>query len=385
MMLISLGDHKFYSMLDQMQVQSIFSPYMLHKNPKPLLSRLNGQQIVLVSIGKFNPANHFNLRMFERARDYIEKTLGHSVFEAVFSPFSSRFGQSTLISNDHRIRMLELATQDSDWIGVSNWQCRQQTPQNYLKVLQHLREEYTQRLGPNSVQLVLVCGSDFLDALSMPNFYIDRQEELSNEDIEDIVANYGLIALTRPNTSPYKAIYSSDILRKYEKNIYVINDEVSLSSLSSNRLRMAIRRGESVRYCMSDNVIEYICRHNLYKSTFKRPIETRQESVESVSLDELLELSNKWVDYFKTQIDTGFMLDSTQSLPNTTRSEYPVMHTSSPAVLTSSPPQSPRPTSKNVHFNLNSRGNTASEPLPRKAVRLKFRQFNLSGTPETTL
>src|SRR4051812_39506665 len=107
----------------------------------------------------------------------------------------------------------------------------------------------------------------------------------------------------------------------------------------------------------------------------------RQESVESASLDELLELSNKWADYFKTQLDNGFMIDSTQSLPSTTRVDYSAMSASSP-------PLSPRPSSKMVHFNLNShsRGSTVSEPcLPRKSVRLKFRQFNLSGTPETTL
>lgn len=66
---------------------------------------------------------------------------------------------------------------------VSNWQCGQQSPQNYIKVLKNLREEYAQRLGPSAVQLVLVCGSDFLDSFSPPTFHIDHQLELSNEEV----------------------------------------------------------------------------------------------------------------------------------------------------------------------------------------------------------
>lgn len=177
-----------------------------------------------------------------------------------------------------------------------------------------------------------------------------------------------------------------------------------MSSLSSTRLRMALRRNESIRFCLDDGVLEYIERNNLYRffitnrllkylhtnicrSTPKRPVEiVRQESVDSVSLDELLEISAKWTDYFSSQLATEFMDQSTHSLPNTTRTENTQMNISAPAVFSTSPPHSPQPASKSVHFNLNSRGSTVSEPCsPRQGVRLKFRQFNLSGTPETSL
>jgi nicotinic acid mononucleotide adenylyltransferase len=54
--------------------------------------------------------------VLERARDYIEKTLGQRVLEGVISPISKAFGQSNLVANEHRIQMLELATRSSDWI-----------------------------------------------------------------------------------------------------------------------------------------------------------------------------------------------------------------------------------------------------------------------------
>jgi nicotinic acid mononucleotide adenylyltransferase len=109
-------------------------------------------------------------------------------------------------------------------------------------VLQNLREEYAQRLGPNAVQLILVCGSDLLDSLSPPTFHIDQQLELSSEEIESVVANYGLIVLTRPNTSPYKAIYSSDVLRKYE--VIFILELCNFTRNSEEHLRHK-RRGKS--------------------------------------------------------------------------------------------------------------------------------------------
>lgn len=65
MMLINLGDYKFYSMLDPIQLQQMFSPYFKSElNIRPVLSQLNGKPIILVQFGAFNPAHYFHLRMF---------------------------------------------------------------------------------------------------------------------------------------------------------------------------------------------------------------------------------------------------------------------------------------------------------------------------------
>lgn len=128
---------------------------------------------------------------------------------------------------------------------------------------------------------------------------------------------------------------------------------------------------------------------DIFSQTSQKPPEKviRQESVESVSLDELLEISAKWSQYFNNQLESGFVDSSTYSAQNECHSNYSPMHVSSPAVFQTSPTHSPQMNSRSVHFNLqNSLGSTVSEPSsPRQGVRLKFRQFNLSGTPETSI
>ncbi|KHJ78107.1 hypothetical protein OESDEN_22273, partial [Oesophagostomum dentatum] len=54
--------------------------------------------------------------------------------------------------------------------------------------------------------------------------------------------------------------------RIFQKNIYVIEDETFPNDLRCSRIRTAIRRGESVKYCLDDDVIEYIHDHNLYQT-----------------------------------------------------------------------------------------------------------------------
>lgn len=52
-----------------------------------------------------------------------------------------------------------------------------------MKVLRRLREEYTFKLGPNSFQLMVVCGSDTLESFTSSNLQIDQQKVLSNVEV----------------------------------------------------------------------------------------------------------------------------------------------------------------------------------------------------------
>lgn len=105
---------------------------------------------------------------------------------------------------------------------MSNWQSQQKMPQNYAKVLRHLYEEYTYKLGPNYAQVMLVCGSDVLESLAFPESYVDPQLAMTKAEFESLLANYGLIVLSKPNTEPFKTIYSSDLLRKYEVILFLV-------------------------------------------------------------------------------------------------------------------------------------------------------------------
>lgn len=104
----------------------------------------------------------------------------------------------------------------------------------------------------------LLCGADLLESFSVPNLW-------KIEDITQIVANYGLICITRAGSDAQKFIYESDLLWKYQSNIHLV-DEWITNDISSTKIRRALRRGQSIRYLVPDLVQEYIEKHDLYSS-----------------------------------------------------------------------------------------------------------------------
>ncbi|KAI6201027.1 Nicotinamide-nucleotide adenylyltransferase [Aphelenchoides besseyi] len=393
MLMLSFGNYKFYSILDPptgsrtLHHKSSYSAMdnIAIKIP-PLLSKLTKQQIVLVSSGKFNPPHYFHLRMFERARDYLEKTLGHTVYEGILSPISSSHETSNeLVDDHHRIKMLQIAVKDSSWIRIHTWQCRQSKSQGYADLLYHLHDEYIHTLGSNAVHLMLICGSDIIDSFKFRNN--GQLSSLTDYEIKEVVSRFGIIALFRLNTEPINTVYSMDILRKYEKNIFLVEDETGPCTLSSQRLRTAIRRGESIRYCINDKVLDYIYDNKLYSAeSFGASQLVELKSEDSLTLDELLEVGTQWVNYYASRLANRC---TNTNDDRSSMHSFSAMETSAPAVLT----QTTLPSAKEnkfVHFDLCSQASAVSEPClsrqpPKKHVRLKFRRYNLTSTPETTV
>ncbi|VDO81449.1 unnamed protein product [Schistosoma margrebowiei] len=102
----------------------------------------------------------------------------------------------------------------------------------------------------------LVCGADLLESFKTPNLW-------SEEDIETIVRDYGIICISRPSYEPLKIINESNILGKYKDNISLVIDNCQ-NSLSSTFVRHALSNGKSVRYLVPDRTLEYIYTHKLY-------------------------------------------------------------------------------------------------------------------------
>ncbi|CAD5221014.1 unnamed protein product [Bursaphelenchus xylophilus] len=343
------------------------------RHRRPLLAGAKPKKLVLVNPGAYNPVSFVHLRMFERAKDYLEKTLGHTVIEGIFSPFSDKNIKPDLITSRHRLKMLQLATQNSHWIRVDDWQTRQFDEPSTLEVLDHFQTYYNKLHGPSEVHVMLLCGADIVESFASNLPYYDQTSKISDEDLELILSKFGVVSICRPLTNPLRAIYSVDVLRRFEKNIYIIDDETSPSTLSSTRLRTALRRNESIRYCTPDAIIEYIREHGLYKSLGESLMEEK-ERPESLTLDELYDLSTRWADYFTTELEKQYMTESTQSLPMPTTRDI-------------SPPKSPK--SKSVSFAMEQQRTSSalSEPnlTGKGGMTLKFRQYNLSSTPETTV
>ncbi|NWV42866.1 NMNA1 adenylyltransferase, partial [Grantiella picta] len=248
-------------------------------------------EVVLLACGSFNPITNMHLRLFELAKDYFHETGKYKVIKGIISPVGDAYKKKGLISANHRVTMAKLATKNSDWVEVDDWESCQSEWLETLKVLRYhqklLSPEVTNslqdavpltKLGrkrkqePNrhspvkkknqspdvkSVpQVKLLCGSDMLESFGIPNLW-------KLEDIAEIVEKHGLVCISRAGNNVQKFIYESDILWRYKNNIHLVEEWIT-NDISSTKIRRALRRGQSIRYLVPDGVRAYIEKNNLY-------------------------------------------------------------------------------------------------------------------------
>ncbi|KAJ9599097.1 hypothetical protein L9F63_010434, partial [Diploptera punctata] len=243
--------------------------------------------IVLLACGAYNPPTYLHLRMFEIARDHLNRLGCCNVIGGIISPVHDGYGKNELVSATHRCEMVRLALQTSDWIRLSDWECRQESWSRTRMVLQYHQNQLNSILNSNNespnkrqrlddllwipndikfhsggpVQVKLLCGADLLESFATPGLW-------SDDDIENIVGQHGLVVITREGNNPNRLIYESDILTKYQNNIRIVTNWIT-NEVSSTRIRRALRRSESVKYTLPDFVIDYINKHGLYGSKDK--------------------------------------------------------------------------------------------------------------------
>lgn len=74
-----------------------------------------------------------------------------------------------------------------------------------------------------------------------------------------------MVVLARNNAEPMKTLSQLGYNGQSLANVFVFEDTALPNDISSTRLRAAIRRGESIKYCTVDSVVEYIRKHQLYR------------------------------------------------------------------------------------------------------------------------
>ncbi|EDW24910.1 GL24404 [Drosophila persimilis] len=238
-------------------------------------------RIAFIACGCFSPPTPMHLRLFEIARDHFEMQGTHKVVGGIISPTHDSYGKKGLVSSLDRCAMVKLAVQSSNWIRLSDWEVHQSQwmrTQSVLQYHQNFMNNYinspsgagdaepngalpgwlptTLRERSDPVQLKLLCGADLLESFAVPGLWEDA-------DIEDIVANHGLVVITRCGSNPDKFIFNSDILTKYQRNITLITNWVA-NEVSSTLVRRLLSRGQSVKYLIDDLVLEYIKRQRLF-------------------------------------------------------------------------------------------------------------------------
>ncbi|XP_029657699.1 nicotinamide/nicotinic acid mononucleotide adenylyltransferase 1-like [Octopus sinensis] len=246
-------------------------------------------RVVLIACGSFNPVTNMHLRMFELARDSLNKTGRYQVVGGIMSPVSDFYSKKGLEKATHRCEMVQLALESMDWVRLDTWESEQDKWTETLHVLEHHSSKLRtvdsnanislknvskdevdgtrmtlQNLCFNqpTAQIKLLCGADLLESFAKPGLWKD-------EDLEKILSKYGLVCITRENSDPRKFIYENDMLNKYQENIFIVPEWIR-NDISSTKIRRALRRGESVKFLLQEPVIDYIYQHQLYNiNTFK--------------------------------------------------------------------------------------------------------------------
>nr|XP_023029131.1 nicotinamide/nicotinic acid mononucleotide adenylyltransferase 3 isoform X1 [Leptinotarsa decemlineata]XP_023029132.1 nicotinamide/nicotinic acid mononucleotide adenylyltransferase 3 isoform X1 [Leptinotarsa decemlineata] len=241
-------------------------------------------KVILLACGSFNPPTNMHLRMFEIARDHLHRMGTYVVVGGIISPVHDAYGKKELESSTHRLGMVRAALQNHDWVKLSDWESKQETWTRTKHVLQHHQNQLNAVLNQTSftnnynmneadedwipenvkngnndpVKIKLLCGADLLESFAVPGLWAD-------EDISEIVGQYGLVVITRSNTNPVEFIYNSDVLTKYMANIIIVTEWIR-NEVSSTKIRTALRRSESVRYLLPGKVINYIHKFHLFGS-----------------------------------------------------------------------------------------------------------------------
>ncbi|EXB36057.1 Nicotinamide mononucleotide adenylyltransferase 3 [Morus notabilis] len=213
--------------------------------------------VVLVATGSFNPPTFMHLRLFELARDALNSE-GLYVIGGYMSPVNDAYKKRGLISAEHRIRLCQLACENSDLIMVDPWEARQSSYQRTLNVLSRIKNFLCEgNLVPReSLRVMVVCGSDLLQSFSIPGFWIPEQ-------VRTICSEYGVVCIQREGQDIEKIISDNPILNENQGNIRIV-DELVPNQISSTRVRDCISRGLSIKYLTADEVIDYIKENHLY-------------------------------------------------------------------------------------------------------------------------
>ncbi|KAI1074175.1 Nucleotidylyl transferase [Whalleya microplaca] len=223
----------------------------------------NRTPLVLVACGSFSPITYLHLRMFEMANDYARINTQFEVVGGYLSPVSDAYKKAGLASSDHRVRMCELAVEEtSSWLMVDPWEAIQPDYMPTAKVLDHFEHEINQVLGGvlsadgsrrKPVKIMLLAGADLIGTMSTPGVWAES-------DLDHILGSFGAMIVERSGTDMDEALGN---LKPWEDNIYVIHQMIQ-NDVSSTKIRLFLKRDMSIQYLIPQPVIEYIDQHGLY-------------------------------------------------------------------------------------------------------------------------
>lgn len=225
--------------------------------------------LVIVACGSFSPPTYLHLRIFEMAKDQIIESGKYELLAGYYSPVSDYYKKEGLAKATHRVRMCELAVEKtSTWLMVDAWESLQDEYQRTAVVLDHFHEEIN---GPanggvllsdgsrKNVKIMLLAGGDLIQSMGEPGVW-------ATADLHHILGQYGCLIVERTGADVWSFLLSHDLLWKYRRNLKIIKQTI-YNDISSSKVRLFVRRGQSIKYLLPNSVIQYIEQEDLVSSS----------------------------------------------------------------------------------------------------------------------
>ena len=188
--------------------------------------------------GSFNPVHHGHLIIANHIA--MTSTLNEVWF--VVSPQNPFKKSSTLLNENHRYHLLQLAIEGESKLKVSNIEFKLPKPSYTVDTLAYLSEKY-----PNH-SFTIIMGSDGFRNL----------DKWKNADI--IIKNYPVIIYKRPGFEIENSLHAS-----------ITVADAPLLEISSTHIRYMIKNGMSIRYLVPGIVKEEIENKGYYRSSLENP------------------------------------------------------------------------------------------------------------------
>ena len=157
------------------------------------------------------------------------------------------------VSDEDRLRMIELAIANNNKFEVSDVELKKMQPSYTLETVRKFQSDYGL-----DVTIHWLIGADSIDEL--PLWY----------GVEKLIGACNLSVMYRagfepPDFAKFKAMWGELRVEKLQQNII----KTSLLDISSTEIRKMLAANEDVGEMLNRHVADYICEHQLYQSEDK--------------------------------------------------------------------------------------------------------------------
>ncbi|MBQ7077759.1 MAG: nicotinate-nucleotide adenylyltransferase [Lachnospiraceae bacterium] len=192
--------------------------------------------------GTFNPIHMGHLLIAENA--LTQFSLDRVNFMPAFvSPFKLN---ENVLSGDLRAEMINLSISDNERFFLDRREIDSNEVSYTYKTLTDMKQEF-----PND-ELFFIVGGD-----SLRTFKHWRNPEIILEKAVILAAVRGTDNIESLNS------YRDELMRLYNCDIRFLH--TPMYDISSSDIRERIKNGQSVRYMLKDELIDYILKNNIYK------------------------------------------------------------------------------------------------------------------------